>query len=55
MPQDQMITYVYGVGIVTVLTIGVCVFFVYNNSQAKNKKVTNEEKQDQPPKRRPML
>ena len=48
-------TYVYGVGIVTVLTIGVCVFFVYNNSQAKNKKVTNEEKQDQPPKRRPML
>ena len=48
-------TYVYGVGIVTFLTIGVCVFFVYNNSQAKNKKITNEEKQDEPPKRCPML
>ena len=32
-PND---TYVYGVGILAVLTIGVCVFFSY--SQAKNKK-----------------
>ena len=30
------------------------VFFTYNTSQAKNKR-TIEEKQDQPPKRRPML
>ena len=31
-------TYVYGVGIHAVLAIGVCVFFTYNASQAKNKK-----------------
>ena len=31
-------TYVYGVGILAVLTIGVCVCFTYNNSQAKTKK-----------------
>ena len=48
-------TYVYGVGILAVLAIGVCVCFTYNNSQAKTKKTTNEEKQDQPPKRRLML
>ena len=42
-------TYIYGVGILAVLAIGVCVFFAYNNSQAKNKKQANE-KQDQPPK-----
>ena len=47
-------TYVYGVGILAVLAIGVCVFFAYNTSQAKNKKLVNE-KQDQPPKRRHML
>ena len=46
--------YVYGVGILAVLAIGVCVFFAYNTSQAKNKKLVNE-KQDQPPKRRHML
>ena len=46
-------TYVY-VGILAVLTIGVCVFFAY--SQAKNKKQNNdrstvqhEQKKDQPP------
>ena len=47
-------TYIYGVGILAVLAIGVCVFFAYNNSQAKNKKQANE-KQDQPPKWRHML
>ena len=38
-------TYVYGVGILAVPAIGVCVFF---NFQAKNKKLVNK-KQDQPP------
>ena len=47
-------TYVYGVGILTVLAIGVCVFFAYSASQAKNKKPVNK-KQDQQPKRHPML
>ena len=46
--------YVYGVGILAVLAIGVCVFFTYNTFQPKNKKLVNE-KQDQPPKRRHML
>ena len=51
-------TYVYGVGILAVLTIGVCVFFSY--SQAKNKKQDNDRLEDQheqkqPPKRRHML
>ena len=45
-------TYVYGVGILTVLAIGVCVFFAYNTSQAANKKQVNEK---QPPNRRHML
>ena len=31
-------TYVYGVGILAVLTIGVCVFFTYKTFQPKNKK-----------------
>ena len=30
--------YIYGVGIVAVLAVGVYVFFTYNASQAKNKK-----------------
>ena len=47
-------TYIYSVSILAVLAIGVCVFFAYNTSQPKNKKTVNE-KQDQPPKRRPML
>ena len=46
--------YVYGVGMLAVLAIGVCVFFVYNIFQPKNKKQANEKK-DQPPKRRHML
>ena len=49
-PND---TYVYGVGIIAVLAIGVCVFFAYNTFP-KNKKLINEKK-DQPPKRRHML
>ena len=44
-------TYAYGVGILAVLAIGVCVFFAYNTFQPKNKKQANE-KQNQPPKRR---
>ena len=47
-------TYIYGVGIIAVLAIGVCVFFAYNTFQPKNKKLINE-KQEQPPKRRHML
>ena len=46
--------YIHGVGMLPVLAIGVCIFFAYNNSQAKNKKLINE-KQDQPPKRCHML
>ena len=45
-------SYVYGVGILAVDAIDVCVFFAYNTSQAK--KLVNE-KQDQPPKRSHML
>ena len=45
-------TYVYGVGILAVLAIGVCVVFTYNTFQPK--KLINE-KQDQPPKRHYML
>ena len=47
--------YVYGVGMFGVLAIGVCVFFAYNTSQAKNGKQVNEQKQDQPPKKRYMF
>ena len=50
-PND---TYVYGVGILAVLAIGVCVFFAYNTFQLKNKKLVNE-KQDQTPKRHHMF
>ena len=46
-------TYIYGVGILAVLAIGVCVFFAYNTFP-KNKKQANE-KDDQPPKRHHML
>ena len=31
-------TYIYGVGILAVLVISVCVFFTYNTFQPKNKK-----------------
>ena len=54
-------TYVYGVGMLAVLTICVCVFFAYNNFP-KNKKQANdcqtaqhEQKKDQPTKRRHMF
>ena len=43
-------TYIYGVGMLVVLALGVCVFFAYNTFQPKNKKLVNE-KEDQPPKR----
>ena len=42
----------YGVGILDVVAIGVCVFFAYNTFQRK--KQANEKK-DQPPKRCHML
>ena len=45
-------TYVYGIGVIAVVPIGVCVFFAYNTFQSK--KIVNE-KQDQPPKRRHIL
>ena len=45
-------TYVYGVGIIAIVAIGVCVYFAYNTFQPK--KLINE-KQDQPPKRHHML
>ena len=48
-PND---TCVYGVSMLVVLAIGVCVFFVYNTFQPK--KLINEKK-DQPPKGRHML
>ena len=44
--------YVYGVGILAVLAIGVCVFLVYNTFQPKKQA---NEKQDQPPKQHHML
>ena len=44
--------YIYGVGMLADLAIGVCVFFAYKNFQPK--KLINE-KQDQSPKRRHML
>ena len=54
-------TYVYGVGMLAVLAIGVCVFFSYNTFP-KNEKQDNdrlaaqhEQKKDQPPKRRHMF
>ena len=47
-------SYVYGVSILAVLAVGVCVLFAYNTFQPKNKKQANEKK-DEPPKRRHML
>ena len=46
-------TYVYGVGILAVLAIGVCVFFNTFRLAAMKRKVMpsqHEQKQDQPPK-----
>ena len=48
------VIYVYDVGMLAVLAIGVCVFFTYNTFQPKNKKLING-KLDTPPKRRHML
>lgn len=52
-------TYIYGVDIVAVLTIGACVFFAYKkkSSQAVKKEQLIEEQQQpkKPPKRRNML
>ena len=50
-PSD---TYIYGVGILAVLVITICVYFTYNSFQVTNKKNVNG-KQDQPPKRLHML
>ena len=36
--------YVYGVGMLAFLAIGVCVFFAYNTFQLENKKQTNKKK-----------
>ena len=47
-------TYAYGVVVLVVLAVGVCLFFAYNASQAKKKKPVNE-KQGQPPKQHHML
>ena len=46
--------YIHGICMLAVRAIGVCVFFAYNTSQAKNKTFVND-KQDQLPKRRHML
>ena len=46
--------YIYSVGTLAVLAIGVCAFFAYKTSQAANKKQDNE-KQDQTPKQRHVL
>ena len=52
-------TYVYDVGILAVLAIGVCVFFTYNTfpkKQANDRLAAqHEQKKDQPPKKRHML
>ena len=52
--QSSVQSYVYGVGMLAVLAIGVCIFFAYNTFQPKNKEQANEKK-DQPPKQRHML
>ena len=51
-------TYVYGAGMLAVLAIGVCVFFAAKNKKQANDCPAaqfNEQKHDQPPKRRHML
>ena len=51
-------TYIYGVGILAVLAIGVCVLFTYNTFQSKkliNDRLAAQHEQKQPPKRRHML
>ena len=50
-------TYAYGVDILAVFAVGVCVFFAYSNSQAANNKQVNKkrQKQQQQSKRRRMI
>ena len=51
-------TYAYGVGILAVLAIGVCVFFTHNTFQPKkliNDCLAAQHEQKQPPKRRHMI
>ena len=36
--------YVYGIGMLEVFAIGVCLLFAYNASRAKNKKQANEKR-----------
>ena len=53
-------TYVYGIGMLAVVPIGVCVFFTYqakNNKQDYDRLAAQHEqkKQDQPPKQCHML
>ena len=55
--QSTNNTYVYGVGMLALLAIGVCVFYAYNffpKKQANNCS-TDQHEQEQPPKRRHML
>ena len=51
-------TYVYDVGILAILAIGVCVFFTYNTFPKKQTNdclaAQHEQKKDQPPKKRHM-
>ena len=35
-------TYVYGIGMLAIFAIGVCVYFAYNTFQPKNKKTVTE-------------
>ena len=50
-------TYVYVIGILAALAIGVCVFFAYNTFPKKqaSDRSTDQHEQKQPPKRRHML
>ena len=60
-PTRSNDTYVYGVGILAALVIGIYVFFTYNTFQSFKKLINDrlvvqhEQKQVQPPKRRHML
>ena len=55
--QSTNNTYVYGVGMLALLAIGVCVFVAYNTFPKKqaNSRSTDQHEQKQPPKRRHML
>ena len=55
--QSTSNTYIYGVGMVAWLAIGVCVFFAYNTFPTKqaNDRSTDQHEQKQQPKRRHML